>query len=100
MGHFVPNSAFERELFHSAEATDAVARAGDRVFAEAERNATEGAATGDFAASLSKRDHRSRSGRPICTISADDEGALSVEFGTEHTPAHRFLGRALDVVRR
>ena len=100
MGHFVPNPNFDRDLFHTAEATETVSRAGDRVLAAAERNATEGADSGDFAASLSKHDHRSRSGRPMSTITADDPGALSVEFGTEDTPAHRFLGRALDTLRR
>jgi hypothetical protein len=99
-GHFVPNPNFERDLFRSAEITDLVYAAGERVLAEAERNAEAGADSGGFAESLSKRDHRSRSGRPVSTISADDPGALSIEFGTRHTPPHRFLGRALDVIRR
>lgn len=100
MGRFVINPDFERQLFYSAEATEAVSHAGDRVLAEAERRATEGADTGGFAEHLSKRDHRSRSGRPISTVSSDDPGAVSIEFGTEDTPAHRFLGGALDTLRR
>lgn len=100
MGRFVANPDFERQLFASAEATEAVSHAGDRVLAEAERLASQEASSGDFAASLSKRDHRARSGRPISTISSDDPGALSIEFGTERTPAHRVLGRALDTIRR
>jgi len=100
MGHFVLNPNFERDLFHTPEATDAVAHAGLRVYAEADRLASAEAETGAFADSLSKRDHRGRSGRPLCTVSSDDPGALSIEFGTEHTPAHRFLGRALDIIRR
>lgn len=100
MGHFVINPDFDRQLFYSAEATEAVARAGLRVYDEADRMATSEADSGAFADSLSKRDHRGRSGRPLCTISADDPGALSIEFGTEDTPAHRFLGRAIDTLRR
>lgn len=100
MGHFVLNPDFDRQLFHSAEATEAVHAAGEQVLQAAERLASAEADSGDFAASLSKDDHRSRSGRPMSTISADDEGALSIEFGTRHTPRHRFLGRALDSIRR
>ena len=100
MGHFVPNPNFDRDLFYTPEATEAVSHAGDRLLSEAERLATEGADTGGFAEHLSKRDHRSRSGRPMSTVSSDDPGAISIEFGTEDTPAHRFLGRALDTLRR
>lgn len=100
MGRFVVNPQLEQDMFKSAELTELVYAAGERVFNEAERLATEEAKTGDFAASLSKHDHRSRSGRPVSTITADDPGALSIEFGTRHTPRHRFLGRALDSIRR
>lgn len=96
MGRFMANPDFERQLFHSAEVTEAVYSAGDRVLAEARRNAAAEAHSGDFEASLEKHDHRSRSGRPISTIYSDDPGALSIEFGTKTTPRHRFLGRALD----
>lgn len=100
MGRFVLNPDFDRELFASAEATEAVSHSGDRVLAEAVRIASAEADTGTFAESLSKHDHRSRSGRPVSTISADDPAALSKEFGTKRTPRHRFLGRALDTIRR
>jgi len=100
MGHFVPNPDFERDLFNSAEATELVYDAGGRVLNEAERTASAEADTGTFAESLSKHDHRSRSGRPVSTISSDDPAALSKEFGTRRTPRHRYLGRALDSIRR
>lgn len=100
MGTFQINPQFERDLFQSPELTQLVYDAGGRVFDEAEALASAEASSGDFAASLSKRDHRSRSGRPVSTISADDPGALSIEFGTRHTPRHRFLGRALESIRR
>lgn len=96
MGRFVPNPDFQRQLFRSEELTQLVYEAGDRVLAEARRNAAAEARTGDFEASIEKRDHRSRSGRPISTVYSDDPGALSIEFGTKTTPRHRFLGRALE----
>jgi len=96
MTRFVPNPDFEKELFASAELTELVYEAGDRVLAEAQRNAAAVADTGDFEASLEKRDHRSRSGRPVSTIYSQDEGSLSIEFGTRYTPRHRVLGRALE----
>jgi hypothetical protein len=95
-GHFVPNPDFARQLFRSAEVTRLVYDAGDRVLAAARRNAAAESVSGDFEASLTKRDHRSRSGRPISTVYSDDPGALSIEFGTKTTPRHRFLGRALE----
>lgn len=100
MGTFKINPNLERELFASAELAELVYAAGEEVLNEAELNAGAESVTGDFAASLSKHDHRSRSGRPVSTISADDPGALSIEFGTRYTPRHRFLGRALDIIRR
>lgn len=96
MGRFVPNPNFERELFHSEEATEAVYSGGDRVLAEARRLAAAEAHSGDFEASLEVDHHRSRSGRPIATVYSLDEGSLSIEFGTKTTPRHRILGRALE----
>lgn len=95
-GRFMPNPDFQRQLFRSTELTELVYEAGDRVLAQARRNASAEAVSGDFEASLDKRDHRSRSGRPISTVSSDDPGALSIEFGTKTTARHRFLGRALE----
>jgi hypothetical protein len=100
MGTFKINPNFEKDLFQSPELTELVYDAGDRVLNEAERVAGAEADTGAFAASLSKHDHRSRSGRPVSTISSDDPAALSKEFGTRWTPRHRFLGRALESIRR
>lgn len=96
MNRFVPNPDFEKQLFADPELTELVYAAGDRVLAEAQRNAAAVAITGDFEVSLEKDDHRSRSGRPISTIYSDDEGSLSIEFGTRYTPRHRVLGRALE----
>jgi hypothetical protein len=100
MGSFAINPSFDRDLFQSPELTGRVYDAGGRVLAAAERLATEAASSGDFAAHLSKRDHRARSGRPVSTVSADGEGSVSIEFGTKDTPRHRFLGRALESVRK
>lgn len=96
MGKFVPNPGFEKQLFASAELTELVYKAGDRVLEAARSGAAAIASSGHFEASLDKRDHRSRSGRPISTIFSDDEGSLSIEFGTRTTPRHRVLGRALE----
>jgi hypothetical protein len=95
-GRFVPNPDFARQLFRSEEITQLVYAGGDRVLAEARRGAAAEASSGDFAASLKKHDHRSHSGRPISTVYSDDDGALSIEFGTRTTPPHRILGRALE----
>lgn len=100
MGRFELNPDFDRQLFSSREATDAVDDAGDRVLGEARRIAAAESDSGDFEASLEIRYHRSRSGRPTATVYSDDPGALSIEFGTVDTPAHRVLGRALDTIRR
>jgi hypothetical protein len=100
MGRFVPNPDFQRQLFHSEEATELVYDAGDRVLAEAQRRAAAESDTGDFELSLELDCHRSRSGRPIATVYSDDPGALSIEFGTRVTEPHRILGRALHAARR
>ena len=100
MGTFRINPDLERDLFVSPELTQLVYDVGHRVFEEAELLATEEGSSYGFADSLSQHDHRSRSGRPVSTIASDDPGALSIEFGTRRTPRHRFLGRALDSIRR
>lgn len=96
MGTFTPNPDFEKQLFASEELTELVYEAGDRVLEAAQGWAAAVAESGDFEISLDVDHHRSRSGRPISTIYSDDEGALSIEFGTRYTPRHRILGRALE----
>lgn len=97
---FEINPNFDRDLFRSEELTQLVYDGGDRVLTEAEGIAMAEGRTFDFATSLHKDDHRARSGRPISTVYSDDPGALSIEFGTRYTPAHRTLGRALESIRR
>lgn len=100
MDRFELNPDFDRQLYAIPELREMVAEAGDRVLDEAIRIAQSESETGDFASSLEKKDHRGDRGRPIATVYSDDPGALSIEFGTVDTPAHRVLGRALDVLRR
>lgn len=99
MDRFEINPDFDRELYALPEIREMVADAGDRVLDEAIRIADAESDTGDFSLSLEKKDHRGEKGRPISTVYSDDPGSLSIEFGTVDTPAHRVLGRALDVLR-
>lgn len=40
-----------------------------------------------------------KSGRAVGRVTATDPAAFQIEHGTKDTPAHRTLGRALDVMR-
>jgi hypothetical protein len=95
VSEFKPNPNFDEELFAQAELQAIVSQKGKEVLAKAIANAQESLATGAAAESIHGKFARGRKGRPHYYVYMDDPGALSIEFGSSHTPAHRPLGKAI-----
>lgn len=95
MGEFKANPNFEKELFMQAHLVDAVTSKGEQVLSTAESLASAVSESGDFARSIKGRFSRDHKGRPHYYVYSDDEGALSIEFGTSKQTPIRALGRAI-----
>lgn len=96
MAHFQINRAWLDEVRASPEVEALVVDAGEAALGRARAGAARIAETGDFAEHMSGDLHHSRKGVPWYRVANDDPGALSIEFGTAHEPAHRVLGKALE----
>jgi hypothetical protein len=92
---FKMNPEFENEILMSQELVDIVKDKGAEILDNARSFAAETNATGSFTDSIEGRFTRSAKGRPHYYVTAHDEAAVSIEFGTSTELAHRALGRAI-----
>lgn len=102
MGKFIPNPAFDLELFMQAQIEKGISDAGRRILSNAKSIAS-GVGHGNKAADISGGFKRTSKGRPHYYVQMDDgdkEGsAVAIEFGTSDTPVHAILRRAIEAAR-
>lgn len=102
MGKFVPNPAFDMELFHQAQIEKGISDVGHRVLSAA-KSLAGSTGRGNKAADISGAFKRTSKGRPHYYVQMDDgdkEGsAVAIEFGTSDTPVHAILRRAIESAR-
>lgn len=88
-----------QDVWRNTELADQVEEVGREILSAAKSNAATFRVTGSFEESLKGELLKSKRGRPYYRVSSNDPGALSIEFGTAHRPAHRALGKAIEIYR-
>lgn len=91
--------AWLQDVWRGTEISDQVDSVGQEILAAAKSNAETFKVTGQFLDSIKGELLRSKKGRPYYRVSSNDPAALSIEFGTAKRPAHRALGKAIEVYR-
>jgi hypothetical protein len=99
MSHFEFDPSYIHEgLYLERGIEEIITDRGEAALTRAKEHASEHSETGAWEEGMEGGFHRGANNHPYYRVENSSEGALSIEFGTHHNPAHRDLGRAIDSI--